>query len=89
MFSIAYSASHNQTRRVKLGNPPQGDGGVLTLPSSQYYDLMLRFNEIAPTAEWVNITIGLHGSSMPTVPGPMGLTVLPMAMGLMARRRRR
>ena len=72
-----------------FGDPHQGDGGVLNLPSNQYTDFILRFNEIAPTAEWVNITIGLQGSSMPTVPGPMGLTVLPMAMGLMARRRRR
>ena len=70
-------------------DPHQGDGGILTLPSNEYFDFELRFNEIAPTAEWVNITIGLAGSSMPTVPGPMGLTVLPMAMGLMSRRRRR
>ena len=72
-----------------LQDPYQGDGGTLTLPSSQYFDLMLRFNEIAPTPEWVNITIGMQGSSMFVVPGPMGLAVFPMAMGLMTRRRRR
>ena len=70
-------------------DPHQGDGGGLTLPSHEYVDFLLRFNAIAPTGEWVNISIGIQGSSMPVVPGPMGLTVLPMVRGLRARRRRR
>ena len=72
-----------------FGDPHGGNGGVLTLPANQYLGFLLRFNEIAPTAEWVNITIGLQGSSMPVVPGPIGLAVLPMAMGFIAPRRRR
>ena len=72
-----------------FGDPHGGDGGVLTLPADQYLGFLLRFNEIAPTAEWVNITIGLQGSSMPVVPGPIGLAVLPVAMGFIAPRRRR
>ena len=72
-----------------LGDPRGDvDGGIL-LPSHDLSDMMLRFNEIAPTAEWVRITIGMEGSSIVVVPGPMAITALLPAAGLLGRRRRR
>ena len=65
-------------------------GGEVAVPSIDPDALFLRFNEIAPTAEWVTISIGLLASSHHVVvPGPFTITALPVAVGLMRRRRRR
>ncbi len=64
------------------------DGGTLGANWS-FTGLQLRFNEVSPTAESVNIRIGFEASGYftPPVPGPGALGVL--AMGLHCRRRRR
>ena len=64
-----------------------GDGGIIQ-PSWSFDDLQLRFNEIAPTAEWTRITIGFaSASSFTPVPGPGALAALGLALRLRRRRR--
>lgn len=65
----------------------EGDGGLLAA-SSSLFDLELRINEIAPTAEWTRVTIGFASSSHFTpIPGPGALAVLGFALRLRGRRR--
>ena len=74
---------------------PFGDLDIPLLGSDMgldFFDLFgfeLRFNEIAPTSEWVGITIGFEPLASTVVPGPTALAVLPLAMGLARRRRMR
>lgn len=71
----------------QIDDRSKADGGTL-LPSWSFADLQLRFNEIAPTAEWSRITIGFASSNFfVPVPGPGALGVLGFAFRLRRRRR--
>ena len=59
------------------------------LDSFDYSGFQLRLNEIAPTAEWVHVTVGFETSGMSVVPGPVGMAVLPLAAAMIRLRRRR
>ena len=81
----------------ELSDPVPGgildDLGLITMGSQagpfDFTGFQLRLNEIAPTAEWVHVMVGLQASSMTVVPGPAGLAVLPLATALFRLRRRR
>ena len=64
-------------------------GSEIGLDLSDLLGFQLRFNEIAPTGEWVHISIGFEPLSATVVPGPTALVVLPLAIGLTRRRRMR
>ncbi len=68
-------------------DPGDADGGMIE-PSWSFTGLELRFNEVSPTAEAVNIRIGFAESSFfGPVPGPGGLAVLGASIRLRRRRR--
>ncbi len=63
------------------------DGGMIE-PSWSFLDLELRLNEVAPTREWFQVTIGFAASnSFVPVPGPGALATLGLALRLRRRRR--
>jgi len=73
---------------IPLPDDRPKDGGILE-SSWSFTGLELRFNEVSPTAESVNIRIGFAASSFygGPVPGPGALTVLAAAFRLRRRRR--
>ena len=63
------------------------DGGLIE-PSWSFTGLQLRLNEVAPTREWFNVTIGFTANSFfVPVPGPGALGVMGIALRLRRRRR--
>ena len=61
----------------------------LEVDSFDFTGFELRLNEIAPTAEWVQVTVGFQTAGMSVVPGPVGMAVLPLAAAMIRLRRRR
>ncbi len=72
---------------LKSGTKPI-DGGGITLPSYDLSGFQLRINEVSPTPEWVDISIGYETAGSTVVPGPAMLSVVVAAAGLVRRRRR-
>ena len=67
---------------------PDLDGGIL-LPSFDLSGFQLRLNEVAPTPEWISITVGYEtAGSQQVVPGPAMLPAVFGAAALIRRRRR-
>lgn len=95
--TISQKPDQNPDQNPDLSAPIPGgildDLGIITMGLEvNSFDLSgfeLRLNEIAPTAEWVHVTVGFETSGMSVVPGPAGLAVLPLAAGLLRFRRRR
>ena len=65
------------------------DGEMILRDSNLFADIILRLNEVSPTAEWFNVTIGFDSMSTPSVvPGPGAIVVATCSLVLLGRRRR-
>ena len=68
---------------------PEQDGGMILRDYELFADMLLRLNEVSPTAEWFDVTIAFGSMSTPSVvPGPGAIVVVTCSLVLLGRRRR-